>query len=70
MKNSFTTFKEKIDELENKDSDLNSSESEDIDGDSHFRFQNNAMEPQKGFQIFKTERNNFYQTPGLGVVLQ
>ena len=28
------------------------------------------MEPQKGFQMFQTDSNNHYQTPGVGVVLQ
>ena len=28
------------------------------------------MKPQKGFQMFHTENNNRYQTPGVGVLLQ
>ena len=38
MKKSFTTLEEKIDELENEDSKLTSSDSEDSDEDSHFQF--------------------------------
>ena len=64
MKKSFTTLEEKIDELENNDSNLTSSDSEDSNGDSYFQFHNNITEPQKGFQMFNTERNNRYQTPG------
>ena len=70
MKKSFTTLDEETDELENKESDHNSSDSEDSDVNSNFEFLNNTMEPQKGFQMFHTERNNCNQTPGVGVVLQ
>ena len=69
-KNSFTTLEEKIVELENEDSDITSSDSENSDGNSHFQFHKNVMEPQKGFQMFQTERNNRDQTPGVGAVLQ
>ena len=70
MKKSFTTLEDKIDELENEDSDLTSSDSQDSDGDSYFQFHKNFMEPQKGFQMFQIERNNRYHTPGVDVVLQ
>ena len=70
MKKSFTTLDEETDELENKESDHNSSDSEDSDVNSHFEFHNNSMEPHKGFQMFHIERNNCNQTPGVGVVLQ
>ena len=70
MKNSFRTLGNKIYEVENEESNPTRSDSEDIDGDSHFQFHNNVVEPQKGFQMFHTERNNCNQTPGVGVVLQ
>ena len=70
MKNSFRTLGNKIYEVENEESNPTRSDSEDIDGDSHFQFHNNVVEPQKGFQMFKTERNNRNHTPGVGVVLQ
>ena len=70
MKNSFKTINKKIEEPEDEDSDLTNSDSEDINGYSHFRFHNNVMEPHKGFQMFQTERNNRDQNPGVGVVLQ
>ena len=70
IQNSFTTFDKKIDELENEYSDLTSSGSEDSDGDSHFKFHNNVMEPQKGLQMSQIGRNNGNQTPRVGVVLQ
>ena len=62
MKKSFMALEEKIFELENKYSDLTISDSEDINGDSHFQLHNNAMEPHKGFQIFQTDSNNRDQT--------
>ena len=70
MKNSFTTLEEKINEMENKDSNLTSSDSEDNYGDSHSRFHNNVMEPHKGFQMSQTESNNRDHNPGVGVVIQ
>ena len=70
MKKSFTNLEEETEKIENKDSDHNSSDSEDSDVNSHFEFHNNSMEPHKGFQMFHIERNNCNQTPGVGVVLQ
>ena len=70
MKNSFATLEEKIYELENEESELTSSDSEDSAGYYHFQFHKNVMEPQRGFQILQTERNNRDQTAGVGVVLQ
>ena len=70
MKKSFTTLEDKIYELENEDSEITSSDSEDSDGDIHFQLQKSFMEPQKGFQMFQTERNIRDQNPGVGVVLQ
>ena len=60
---------EKIDEVENEDSNLIRSDSDYIDGDSNIQFHNNVTEPQKGFQMFQTYRNNREYTPGVGVVL-
>ena len=70
MKNSFKTINKKIEEPEDEDSDLTNSDSEDINGYSHFRFHNNVMEPHKGFQMSQTDSNNHYQTPVVVVVLQ
>ena len=47
MKRYFATLEEKIYQLENEDSGLTSSDSEDSDGDSYFQFHKNVMEPQK-----------------------
>ena len=70
MKKSCTTLEEKRVELENEYFNLTISDSEDSNGDSHFKFHNNVTEPYKGFQMFHTEKNNQNQTPGVGVILQ
>ena len=44
MKKSFTTLEDEIDELENEDSNLASSDSEDRDVDSKFQFHNSFKE--------------------------
>ena len=44
MKHSFTTLEEKLDELENEVSNLDSLDSEDNDAYSHFQFHNNVLE--------------------------
>ena len=53
MQKFFTILEEKIDELENEDSNLTRSDSEDSDGYSHFKFHKNFMEPQKRFQMLQ-----------------
>ena len=58
MTKSFTTLEYQIYELENEDSYLTSSDSEDSDGYFNFNLHNNVMEPQKGFQMFQAESNN------------
>ena len=70
MKKSFTTLEDEIDELENEDSNLASSDSEDRDVDSKSQFHNSVTEAQKGVKMLQTDNSNRDQTPGVGVVLK
>ena len=73
MKNTFNTLEANIDELGDEDSDLTSSDSEDSNGNSHFRF-NNKPESFIGTKKFKTDPEDYVKIPGVttptGVVLQ
>ena len=71
-KKTFATKESNIDELGDKDSNITSSDSEDISGNSHFQFYNNPASftwPRK----FKTDREDYINIPGVttptGVVL-
>ena len=73
MKNTFTTQKENIDNLVDDDSDLNSSDSDDSSGNSHFQFHNKPKSfagPKKS----NTYPEDYVNIPGVntqtGVVLQ
>ena len=72
MEKTFTTMEKNIDELEDKESDLISSESEDSSGNSHLQFHNKTTS-FTGTNKFNTDREHYVKISGVktpsGVVL-